>query len=148
MGKTVYFNTVYDRLLESGLQKTFAGEIHCYNCHSAEHNKDGKDGPFYGEPYAVRFANYMYTNGYKSCTYFGYLGPLDSFPKDGTQGLNVYSRKKAVEVVDGKRKQVLKELGTWDMARVKIHPTIDLRPPTLGQKIKKLLRKVAAVLRA
>lgn len=126
-GETVEYKTVYERLVSSGLSKSYSGEVHCYNCHSAEHNKEA--GPFFGDPYAQRFANYMYTKGYKSCSYFGYLGPLDSFPKPGSQGETIYSREKVFVGT----KMELKELGTWDQARVRIHPTVN--KISLGQRV-------------
>ncbi len=79
----------------------------------------------------------MYTHGYKSCSYFGYLGPLDSFPKKGSQGTTVYSRQKTVVHEGGRSKMVLKELGTWDQARVTIHPTVNLIPNSVGDKLKR-----------
>jgi len=112
-GETVPFNTVFERLVTSGLPKTFGGEIHCYNCNSAANSPDNK-----GDPYAVTFANFMYSQGYKSCKYFGYLGLLDSFQKDGSKGTNIYARE---FVYEGK-KRINAELGTWDQARVRIHP--------------------------
>jgi len=63
---------VAKRLIESGLQDSFAGKIKCYNCHSAEQGAD--------EPFAQAFADYLYSKGYKSCEFFGYFGALDSFP--------------------------------------------------------------------
>lgn len=35
-GERVDYDEVVDRLLQSGLRKTFAGKIKCYSCHSAE----------------------------------------------------------------------------------------------------------------
>jgi len=132
-GETVHYQTAYNRLRESGLSKSYSGEVHSYNCHSAEH------GQLFGQPYAVNFSNYMFTKGFKACKFFGYLGPLDSFPKPGSQGTNIYSRQKTVQVVDGKRKEVLVERGTWDQARVTIHPVIDMR--TTRQKIRAFFGK-------
>ncbi len=119
--ENVRYDTAFERLKQSGLPKAFQGQIHCYNCHSAEHGANG------GEPYAVLFSNHMYSKGYKSCSYYGYLGPLDSFAKEGSQGVNIYSRGKEMD-----------ELGTWDQARVTIHPTVNLMSNT--QKFKALFK--------
>lgn len=63
---------VADRLIASGLQTGFAGKIKCYNCHSAEQKG-------LSEPFAQVFADYMWKKGFKSCTYWGYVGALTSF---------------------------------------------------------------------
>lgn len=63
-------NTVGDRLIETGLHAEFAGKLKCYNCWGALGGKDG---------FAQKFADYMWDKGYKSCTFYGYKGALDSF---------------------------------------------------------------------
>ncbi len=114
LGEEVSYDTVFERLLESGLKQTFQGHIHCYNCHSAEPGKKG----FSKVPYARMFADHMFSRGYKSCKFYGYLGPLDSFPKDGSKGKDIYSRDPYAD----KGKQ---EYGTWDEARVSFKPTVN-----------------------
>jgi hypothetical protein len=65
-------NDVAHRLIDSGLQTSFAGKIKCYNCHSAE-------AGWKGAPFAQVFADAMAAAGYTNCTYWGYLGSLTSF---------------------------------------------------------------------
>lgn len=122
----VDYKTVLKRLKESGLPQSFQGQIHCYNCHSAEHSPDKK-----GEPYAVLFSDHMFTEGYRACSYYGYLGSLDSFAKDGSQGTNIYAREQGAG-----------ELGTWEQARIRIHPKVKLR--SNRQRLKSYYRKKVA----
>jgi len=62
---------VAGRLQASGLKTIFAGKVKCYNCHSAEAGKYS---------FAQQLANEMWALDYKSCTYFGYEGAIDSNP--------------------------------------------------------------------
>ena len=62
---------VAKRLQTSGLRPIFAGKIKCYNCHS------GEAGEY---SFAQQLADAMWEIGYRSCTYFGYEGALDSYP--------------------------------------------------------------------
>jgi hypothetical protein len=72
---------VAKRLIESGLQPSFAGKIKCYNCHSADSG--------IGESFAQAFSDYMYySEGYRSCEYWGYYGALDSYPGASDAGSN------------------------------------------------------------
>lgn len=108
----VSYETVFERLLESGLKQSFQGHIHCYNCHSAE---PGQKKPLSKIPYARMFADHMFSRGYKSCKFYGYLGAIDSFAKVGNDGgKDIYSRDRS-----------RKELGTWDDARVSFKPTVN-----------------------
>ncbi len=125
-GERIDFTTVADRLIQSGLPKTFSGEIHLYNCHSAE-SGDGQVSTD-KRPFSQMFADYFFTNGYKASKFFGYLGSIDSFEKDGSGGKNIYARNKAQN-----------ELGTWDQARVGIRPTINMVTKT--QRLKAFFGK-------
>jgi len=118
-GEEVSYSTVHDRLVASGLPKSFSGHIHCYNCHSGEPGNPAENMFASKIPYARMFADHMYTNGYRSAKFYGYLGPLDSFAKEGSQGTNIYSRNPYV----AKDQQ---EYGTWDQARVAFRPTVSL----------------------
>ena len=112
MHEEVSYKTVFERLLESGLKQSFQGHVHCYNCHSAE---PGKPPLLSKIPYARMFADHMFSRGYKSCKFYGYLGAIDSFAKDGKDGgKDIYSRGPSNE-----------ELGTWDHARVSFKPTVN-----------------------
>ncbi len=119
----VDYKTVLKRLKESGLSQSYQGEIHCFNCHSAEHSSDKK-----GEPYAVLFGDHMFTEGFRACSYYGYLGSLDSFAKEGSAGTNIYARTHSAH-----------ELGTWDQARVRVYPKVKLR--SNFQRFKSYVRK-------
>ncbi len=70
--RRLHANDVARRLIDSGLQTSFAGKIKCYNCHSAEASLSGS-------PFAQVFADAMWRAGYKNCTYWGYQGSLTSF---------------------------------------------------------------------
>jgi hypothetical protein len=63
-------NVAANRLIATGLNKKFTGKLKCYNCWSAT-------GGFFS--FAQQFADSMYDKGYRSCTFFGYLGALDSW---------------------------------------------------------------------
>lgn len=69
-------NVVADRLIESGLNTSFAGVIKCWNCHSAE--PVGSNTAF-----AQRLADNLYHRGYINCAFQGYVGALDSHPNQG-----------------------------------------------------------------
>jgi hypothetical protein len=77
---------VVDKLITSGLPKTFFGKIKCYNCHSAE------EGAKREPAFAQVIANLMYAKGYKKCKFFGYIGRIDSHVKDGSKGIHKYVR--------------------------------------------------------
>lgn len=119
-GERISYEKVYERLRASGLPKSFSGEIHCFNCHSGEPGDPNKDMLATPTPYARMFADHMYTKGYRAATFYGYLGPLDSLPKQGSKGLNIYSRNPYVA-------QDKQEYGTWDQARVGFRPTVNLK---------------------
>lgn len=126
-GERVDYDEVIDRLMESGLNKQFSGKIKLFNCHSGESGKPGSDPECIGPPFARLVADEMYTRGFRSCSYYGYLGSIDSFAKDGSQGKHHYIR----EVVKGK--QV--ELARASDGRVQFHPTIKLRKPNIFKRI-------------
>lgn len=105
-GGYVRYDEVVNRLVESGLPKTFRGKIKCYNCHSAESlnpagNQDHHVFETYGTCFAQLVADAMYARGYKKCTFFGYVGSIDAFAKDGTSGKHKYVRGAAVKTSDG-----------------------------------------------
>ena len=66
---------VGDRLIASGLRATFAGDIKCYNCHSADAGDAG------GDAFAQRLADYLFGKGFVTCRYWGYVGSMSSFPE-------------------------------------------------------------------
>ena len=81
-GERIHYTDVVDRLVTSGLKKAFAGDIKCYNCHSAETGVPGSDSQIDdGTPFAQYVADELYARGYKSCRVFGYTDAIDSFPK-------------------------------------------------------------------
>ncbi len=90
-GEQVHYDEVVDRLLGSGLQKSFQGDVKCYNCHSAEMGDPQFDD---GWPFAQCIADELYRRGVKHCRIFGYFGSIDSFVKDGSRGRHKYIREK------------------------------------------------------
>jgi hypothetical protein len=46
-----------------------------------------------GVAFAQLVADELFSRGYRSCTFFGYTGAIDSFPKDGTEGRHYYVRE-------------------------------------------------------
>lgn len=126
-GERVDYDVVCDRLISSGLPKMFQGKIKCFICHSAEEGKVGSDPEVIGPAFARSVANYMFTRGYRSCTYYGYLGAADSFVKDGPSGTHKYVREKV------KGQQVA--LARASEARVQFHPEITLKRPHLLSRI-------------
>lgn len=111
-GERVSAQEIAARIKASGLPETFGGNIVAFSCHSAESAAPSIEAE--GPPFARVLANAMKELGYKSASYFGYLGAIDSFAKQGSQGLQVYSRPGGS---GGKGP----ELGTAAMARVKFH---------------------------
>lgn len=90
---------VVERLIRSGLKREFSGEIKCYNCHSGEaydpsdpHQKEDSCRGTNRDAFAQLVADELYARGYKLCRIFGYIGSLDSFAKDGSQGTHKYVR--------------------------------------------------------
>jgi len=76
-GKTSHLTAaeVGDRLIESGLRESFAGDLKCYNCHSADPGYAG------GDAFAQRLADYLFNKGFVTCRYWGYMGSMASFPE-------------------------------------------------------------------
>ena len=66
---------VGDRLIASGLRESFAGDIKCYNCYSADSGAEG------GDAFAQRLADYLFGKGFVTCRYWGYTGSMSSFPE-------------------------------------------------------------------
>lgn len=127
-GERIDYQTVAERLKKSGLPKTFQGKIKCFTCHGAESGKVGTDSQIVdGRPFARALADEMYTLGYKNCTYYGYLGAVDSFAKQGSQGMHKYAR----EVIKGK--QV--EMGRASDARIQFTPKITFKKRSLFKKV-------------
>ena len=83
LGKHVTATQVAERLAQSGLPKSFAGKIKCYNCNIGAWDGDKMS-------FAQQFADAMFKRGYTKCSYFGYLGTLSSFYKDGLWGTHKY----------------------------------------------------------
>lgn len=135
-GESVRYDEVVKRMIKSGLKKTFSGKIKCYNCHSAETtsmegNMDGRVIETNGMPFAQLIADEFYAAGYKNCTFFGYIGSLDSFTKDGSQGTHRYRRATVFE--NGKMKQV--EMGRMSENRFQFYPVPVPRKPVGLQKL-------------
>jgi hypothetical protein len=126
-GERVDYDVVCDRLIASGLPKTFKGAVKCFICHSAEDGKVGTDPEVIGPPFARSVADYMFSKGYKSCSFYGYLGAIDSFVKEGSEGTHKYARA----TVGGK--QV--ELGRGSDARVQFHPKVTFKRPGLLSRV-------------
>ena len=114
-GEKVDYKDAANRLFASGLNTNYSGSIICYCCHSAESATDLNGYRVTnGKPFAENLANYMYgTLGYRSAKYYGYLGSIDSYAKDGDKGKTTYSRGPHGQGV----------LGTSDMATVQFHPS-------------------------
>ncbi|MCF4173176.1 hypothetical protein [Vibrio sp. McD22-P3] len=110
-GTVVGHRFVVDRLKENGLPKTFTGKIKCYNCNSASWVNVQRS-------FAQALADYMYGWGYDKCTYYGYRGKLDSYYKNGFDGIHKYIR--GGNFTDG--------VCRASDARVQIKPQ-DLNPP-------------------
>jgi hypothetical protein len=72
---------VGDRLMASGLRETFAGDLKCYNCHSAEAHPETATSGF-----AQQLADYLFDKGFVACRYWGYAGALSSFPEEALAG--------------------------------------------------------------
>jgi hypothetical protein len=97
-GERIDYEDVVDRLIKSGLKKEFRGKIKCYNCHSAEAGVVGTDTQIVdGEPFAQKIADTLYARGYRKCTFYGYVGSIDSYAKAGSAGTHKYVRKAGVE---------------------------------------------------
>jgi hypothetical protein len=122
-GEKVPYDEVVNRLITSGLRKTFAGKIKCYNCHSAE-TIDPTDKISYsiiqtdGQAFAQLIADEMYARGYKHCTFYGYVGAIDSQPKDGSEGKHKYVRVKIIK----NGKMIQEELGRASESRFEFYP--------------------------
>lgn len=116
---------VGERLITSGLRKRFQGKLKCYNCHSSE-LYGAKSDPENDRllplksSFAQAFADYMYNHGYSNCKYFGYEGSVDSFPKDGPDGVHKYRRDSQFDAEKGGVKDVA--AGRASENRVRIFP--------------------------
>lgn len=123
-GENLKYTEVVSRLIKSGLPKTFTGKIKCYNCHSAE-KVDPTGNAFKevyetgGEAFAQLVADELYSRGYKQCTFYGYVGSIDSMPKDGTGGRHKFVRG-LVKGSDGVSRQV--EMGRVSEFRQQFTP--------------------------
>ena len=120
-GERIDVDELVDRLIESGLRKIYTGKIKLFNCHSAESGQPGSDPECVGPPFARQVADEMFARGFKHCTFYGYVGSIDSFAKDGSQGKHHYIR----EVVNGQQQ----ELGRASEGRIQFHPQVKLRKP-------------------
>lgn len=119
-GERISYDVLVDRLIATGLRKTFSGKVKCYNCHSAEPGVVGSDPEVEdGSPFARLVAEEMYSRGFKHCTYFGYFGAVDAFAKAGSQGTHKYSR----EVRAGTQVEVARARD----ARAQFYPTVKFK---------------------
>lgn len=135
-GEKVRYTEVVNRLIKSGLKKTFTGKIKCYNCHSAETidpagNLWAAVTETGGMPFAQLVADEMYARGYRACTFYGYVGSIDSLPKDGSAGKHKYVRAKVFN--NGKYEQV--EMGRVSESRFQFYPVVVPKKPNFFQKI-------------
>lgn len=135
-GEKVRYDEVVRRLIKSGLKKNFSGKIKCYNCHSAETiSVEGNLWPQVmetgGMPFAQLVADELYAQGYKKCTFYGYVGAVDSVTKDGSQGHHRYRRVTVLE--GGKKKQV--EMGRMSENRFQFYPVPMPKRPTVFSRI-------------
>jgi hypothetical protein len=126
-GERIDFDVVADRLIASGLPKAFSGKIKLFNCHSAESGAPGSDPECVGPPFARQVADELYSRGYKHCTFFGYVGSIDSFAKDGSDGKHHYIRK----TVLGKQTEVARASD----GRIQFRPTVKMRTPNIFQRL-------------
>ena len=126
-GERIDYDVVVDRLIESGLKKTYTGKIKLFNCHSAEAGVPGSDPECVGPPFARLVADELYTRGYKQCTFFGYFGSIDSFAKDGSRGKHHYIRK----VVAGKQQ----ELARASEGREQFFPLVTFKKPSIFARV-------------
>jgi hypothetical protein len=69
------YEDVCDHLIESGLQKRWAGVIVCDNCYSAV-PKVGS------QAFAAKVSQYMRKKGYLLISFIGFFGPVDSHYND------------------------------------------------------------------
>ena len=113
-GERINYVTLSDRLIESGLPKSFSGKIKLFNCHSAESGLVGSDPECVGHPFARLVADEMYQRGYRACTFYGYVGRIDSFVKDGSNGKHHYIR----DIVNGR----MEEVGRASQGRIQFKP--------------------------
>ena len=68
---TIKYDTVCDRLIATGLTRTYAGTIDCHSCSSAV--------PIPGkQAFAAKIANYLRSKGYLLISVVGYFGALDA----------------------------------------------------------------------
>jgi hypothetical protein len=142
-GEKLRYDDVVDRLIKSGLSKAFTGKIKCYNCHSAESiDPTGLISASIvetgGAAFAQLIADEMYHRGYRSCTFYGYEGAIDSLPKDGSQGTHKY-RRGLVKGLDGKSRQ--QEMGRVSENRFEFTPNPRPKPPSFGKVLKGLFAK-------
>jgi hypothetical protein len=138
-GERVSSRQVVDRLIEAGLPKAYDGKIKLFNCHSAEAGSrilpDGQQNMmpgFVGVPFAQLVADELFARGYRSCTFYGYTGSIDSFPKDGTQGRHYYVREIGKDA-QGRTAQL--EASRASDARVQFTPTTRYRKTTFVGRI-------------
>ncbi len=129
-GERVHYTDIVERLITSGLKREFGGAIKCYNCHSAEPGvvpKGNADDQLGKDPFAQLVADEMYARGYKLCTFYGYVGAIDSHVKDGSRGKHKYVRGPAGSG----------EYGRASESRVQFFPRVKPLNP-----LKKLIKKL------
>ncbi len=132
-GERIHYTEVVERLIRSGLRREFNGQIKCYNCHSAEFADPTKPDPeAVYEPFAQLVADELYTRGFKLCTFYGYIGSIDSHVKAGSTGTHKYVR------VTVAGQQV--EAGRASESRVQFFPRIRHTRNPFKMLIKKMLR--------
>jgi hypothetical protein len=132
-GERLHYTEVVQRLIVSGLKREFSGQIKCYNCHSAEPGvvpKNNVDAQLGKDPFAQLVADELYARGFKLCTFFGYIGAIDSHVKDGSAGKHKYVRGPGGAG----------EFGRASESRVQFYPRVHRTKNPLALLMKKLLK--------
>ena len=84
---------------------------------------------FRGIPFAQLVADELFSRGYRSCSFFGYVGPIDSKPKiePGRPGEHYYRREIRTDAQGVSSQQVISRASE---ARVQFRPTSSHRKST------------------
>jgi hypothetical protein len=72
-GSSLKFDAVIDRLIATGLPKTFGGKIKFYSCESSQASHAHPKTTF-----AKSAGTYLRAKGYRNCRLFGYLGDISA----------------------------------------------------------------------
>jgi len=101
---------VGQRLIESGLEKEFAGKLKCYNCWGAYTMST--------DDFAQAVADYLWNRCFYSCEFYGYRGSLGSFPGANDHNLPIPELKGHKDAVLDDKSHVRAK-----NARVRVYPT-------------------------